>query len=156
MDLENKYRIIGFLIFFIGISLLTYWELSSDIIITYNQDVTVYSIISVGLLILLLDNFKTLFFKAFIILLFSIFFSMLMWTFYAGNTWGRDFMIKGAGIISGFISGILFLIMNNYLFKNKLEQNLKLKKIFIFLFTLLFTSIIFEKGGDWLFWLQNK
>lgn len=91
------------------------------------------------------------FFKGLLFLICSALFSFCCWwLFFYSDFWG---MIPAlyAGIPAGIVAGLVFLIFNYQFIKDENKVTLFIKRLILYSILLFISSILFAKGGDWIF-----
>lgn len=91
------------------------------------------------------------FFKGLLVLLCSAFFGFIAWFFLYPSEWFSVLVAFWAGIPSGIISGLIFILVNFALIRDENRYNLFFKRLISYLLILGIVSILFHKGGDWMF-----
>ena len=56
-----------------------------------------------------------------------------------------------AGIPAGIVAGLVFLIFNYQFIKDENKVTLFIKRLILYSILLFISSILFAKGGDWIF-----
>ncbi|MGQ7853677.1 hypothetical protein ACUN24_05465 [Pedobacter sp. WC2501] len=149
MSNKNKYLIICSVLFLIGVLFEIYFEFFYPPV-GYIIKIAFRLILSLGTFLLFYQVSKSKILRGLIFILFSVFFCVSLWTICEGSSWGSEFVVIGAGVPSGLISGVLFLISNYYYFKLDEKKEYKVLKQSIFYFLILLTvSVLFRYGGDW-------
>lgn len=155
MNDEKKYIISGGIILVIGSIVLFFLELEK--IHFLRKSVLNIFLLCLGILliiyVLLLRN-KV---KGLIFILICILASMFFWNLYSKENNLGGIYVLGVGFPSGAITAILFLIINNYFFKN--ETNKKISffvKLFFFVAIYAIVIFIMMRGGDVLFDLRYR
>ncbi|WAC42553.1 hypothetical protein [Pedobacter sp. SL55] len=59
------------------------------------------------------------------------------------------------GIVTGVVSGLIFLAVNFCFLRDENRYKLFFKRLVSYLLILLISSILFAKGGDWIFELTE-
>ena len=91
------------------------------------------------------------FIRALLFLIFSVVFSFLCWYFFFFNDFWRMISAVYGGIPSGLATGLLFLVIDvNFLVDERKNVRL-IKRLLTYLLLLLIVSVLFAKGGDWIF-----
>jgi membrane protein YdbS with pleckstrin-like domain len=147
MSNKNKYLITGSVLFFIGVLFEIYFEFFYPSV-GYIIKIAFRLILSLGTFLLFYQVSKSKFLKGLFFILFSVFFCVSLWTIYEGGSWGNEFVVIGAGVPSGLISGVLFLISNYYFKLNEKKESKYVKQVLLYFFILLFVSVLFKYGGD--------
>ncbi|WP_316735687.1 hypothetical protein [Pedobacter aquatilis] len=94
------------------------------------------------------------FFKGVLFLIFSAVFSFLCWFGVAYNDFWGIVPALYAGAPAGVLAGLLFLIFNFKFIKDENKYKLFFKRFALYLLILFVVSILFAKGGDWIFDLE--
>ncbi|RZL39547.1 MAG: hypothetical protein EOO96_00360 [Pedobacter sp.] len=95
------------------------------------------------------------FFKGLFFLLFSAVFSFACWSLFLYNDFWGVIPALYAGVPSGIVAGLLFLIFNYQFIKDENKLRRYTKQFVLYSIILLISSIIFAKGGDWIFELTE-
>lgn len=91
------------------------------------------------------------FFKGLLFLLFSAVFSFGCWSLFLYNDFWGIIPALYAGIPAGIVAGLVFLIFNYQLIKDENKVSRYAKQFVLYGVILLISSILFAKGGDWIF-----
>lgn len=91
------------------------------------------------------------FFKGVLFLLFSAVFSFFCWAGYFFNDFWGIIPAVYAGVPAGIITGLLFLIFNYQFISHENKVVLFVKRLMLYGIILFVVSIVFAKGGDWIF-----
>jgi cation transport ATPase len=85
--------------------------------------------------------------------------SITCWYIYTAGDWWKKLMIMWLGVPSGIVAALVFFVLRYYLFfRNKAlpvgrrkKNILLLKQVVVYFVVLLIVSILFLKGGDWIY-----
>lgn len=91
------------------------------------------------------------FFKGLLFLLFSAVFSFACWSLFLYNDFWGVIPALYAGVPAGVLTGLVFLIFNYQFIKNENKSRLYLKRFLLYSVLLCIFSLLFAKGGDWIF-----
>lgn len=109
------------------------------------------------------------FFKGLILLFCSCIFSIISWFFFFPDneltensskffeititilSFFENFAILYIGTVTGIIAGLIFLILNAWLLKGESRYKLFFLRLISYLIIFSIVSILFAKGGDWIF-----
>ena len=91
------------------------------------------------------------FFKGLLFLLFSVLFSFCAWLVFYPSDWLATFVAIWAGIPSGIIAGLLFMVVNFQFIKDENRYKLFFKRLVSYCLILFVVSYLFHNGGDWIF-----
>ena len=91
------------------------------------------------------------FFKGLLFLLFSAVFSFACWSLFLYNDFWGIIPALYAGIPAGIVAGLVFLIFNYQFIKDENTIRRYAKQFALYGVILLISSVLFAKGGDWIF-----
>lgn len=91
------------------------------------------------------------FFKGLLFLICSALFSFIAWFFLYPSGWFSTIVAVWAGIPSGVIAGLLFMLFNFQFIKDENRYILFFKRLISYMVILGIVSILFHNGGDWIF-----
>ena len=91
------------------------------------------------------------FYKGLLFLICSTLFSFIAWFFLYPVGWLSAIVAIWGGIPSGVIAGLLFMLFNFQFIKDENRYILFFKRLISYLVILGIVSILFDKGGDWIF-----
>ena len=89
--------------------------------------------------------------KGLLFLICSALFSFIAWFFLYPAGWFSAIVAVWGGVPSGVIAGLLFMIFNFEFIKDENRYVLFFKRLISYLVILGVVSILFDKGGDWIF-----
>lgn len=95
------------------------------------------------------------FFKGVLFLLFTAVFSFACWSLFLYNDFWGIIPALYAGIPAGIVAGLVFLIFNHQFIKGENQVRRYIKQVILYAFLLLVSSVLFAKGGDWIFQLTE-
>ena len=92
-------------------------------------------------------------------ILLSVIIGTICWYIYTAGDWWRKLMIMWLGVPSGIVAALAFFVLRYYLFFRKKalpvdrrkKRILLLKQVVLYFVLLLIVSILFLKGGDWIY-----
>ncbi|RZL34592.1 MAG: hypothetical protein EOO96_09275 [Pedobacter sp.] len=110
-----------------------------------------YFTLTVGLLITMYGLMGKHIFKGLLVVICSGFISFCTsYIVLYDDFWGIIPALYG-GIPAGIVTGLIFLLLNFFLLKNENKYRQLLKQFLSYVITLFIVSILFARGGDWIF-----
>jgi len=99
------------------------------------------------------------FIKYLAFILLSVIVSTICWYIYTAGDWWRKLMIMWLGVPSGIVAALVFFVLRYFMFfRNRVlpvdrrkKRILLLKQVLLYFVVLLIVSILFLKGGDWIY-----
>ncbi|SOD18354.1 hypothetical protein [Pedobacter xixiisoli] len=95
------------------------------------------------------------FFKGLLFLIFSAIFGFCSWAIFLYNDFWGVIPALYAGVPAGIVAGLVFLIFNYQFIKDDNKTRLFVKRLILYSVILFISSLLFAKGGDWIFELTE-
>jgi len=91
------------------------------------------------------------FYKGLLFLICSALFSFIAWLLLYPAGWLSSVVAVWGGVPSGVVAGLLFMLFNFQFIKDENRYVLFSKRLISYLVILGIVSLLFDKGGDWIF-----
>jgi len=153
MKQENKFNkpilIAGVVILTISLCFIFPYEYNKT---NYISDLKLtFLSLAVAMLTLMYGLMGKHFFKGLLFLICSALCSFCCWwLFFYNDFWGIIPALY-AGIPAGIVAGLVFLIFNYQFIKDENKVKLFIKRLILYSILLFISSVLFAKGGDWIF-----
>lgn len=106
-----------------------------------------------GIFLILFGIYGVKFLQRALFILFSTAFSMLLQYVFYRDEWGSQLVIFWVGLPCGLLSGVFFLIADHcYFSKQRVSWT---KRVTGYFLTLAVLTLAFNKGGDFLYWINH-
>lgn len=145
--------IAGLVIFAISVCIIFPYESNKS---NYIDDLKfTFLTLALSMFILMYSLMGKHFFKGLLFLLFSAVFSFACWSLFMYNDFWGIIPALYAGIPAGIVAGLVFLIFNYQFIKDENKVSRLIKQGVLYSVILLVSSVLFAKGGDWIFELTE-